>query len=426
MPDGAAVSIGKEGSLEAKAGRSKYTILILLFLGWCLGNMDRMVMSFAVIPIGKELSLSSSVIGLVMSSFFFGYALMQIPGGWLADRFGSRKVLLVIVFVWSIFTSMTGAAWSLVSLLAIRASFGLAEGSYTPSSIKMLTETFPRSEIGRAMSLFLTSSGLMTILVPILAGLMITTMGWRPMFYLIGSLGLILVILFWVLLKPTNLARPATSASAAAAAEGSDSAPRSIGQLLKLPVMWNIIILSFAVYTLTWGLSTWLPSYLVKARHLDLVSIGWLQIIPGIFMMGAMYVGGFFADKVKHNISKFLAAAASALVAVLLYLMFTCSTVTLFVVYQTIVYFIIGFLLTFIPAFMVKQVPDEVVGSASGIMNFGSQLAGLGTPLIIGVLIDAFKGSYFAAFCYLILFALVLIGAFLALRPVKAVEAAPG
>ena len=368
-----------------------------------------------------------------MSSFFFGYALMQIPGGWLADRFGSRKVLLVIVFVWSIFTSMTGAAWSLVSLLVIRASFGLAEGSYTPSSIKMLTETFPRSEVGRAMSLFLTSSGLMTILVPILAGLMITTMGWRPMFYLIGSLGLILVILFWILLKPTKLARPAAGtsrpaagATAVAGAEGSDSSPHSIGQLLKLPVMWNIIILSFAVYTLTWGLNAWLPSYLVKVRHLDLVSIGWLQIIPGISMMGAMYVGGFFADKVKHRTSKVLAAVASALAAVLLYLMFTCSTVTLFVVYQTIVYFIIGFLLTFIPAFMVKQVPDEVVGSASGIMNFGSQLAGLGTPLIIGLLIDAFKGSYFAAFCYLIFFALILIGAFLTLKPVKAAETAPG
>ena len=79
--------------------------------------MDRMVMSYAVVQIGKEFNLNASLIGLVLSSFFIGYAIMQIPGGWLADRFGSRKVLLVIVFVWSIFTGLTGSAWSLLSLL---------------------------------------------------------------------------------------------------------------------------------------------------------------------------------------------------------------------------------------------------------------------------------------------------------------------
>jgi MFS family permease len=339
---------------------------------------------------------------------------MQIPGGWLADKFGSRKVLLVIVFVWSIFTSMTGMAWSLASLLVIRASFGLAEGSFSPATIKMLSETFPKSENGRALSIFLTSSGLMTILVPILAGLMITRMGWRPMFYLIGAIGIVLVVLFWIFLKPKPAAREAV------AARGSDSAPHSIRQLLKLPMMWNIVVLSFAVYTLTWGLNTWLPSYLVKSRHLDLVSIGWLQIIPGIAMMVAMFMGGLSLDKMEHGTCKIIAAIGSACAAILLYLMYTCPTVALFVVYQTIVYFILGFLLTFMPAYLVKQVPADVVGSASGIMNFGSQLAGLGTPLVIGLLIDAFKGSFVGAFSYLILFAVILIAAFLVLKPLEA------
>jgi MFS family permease len=418
MAIGAAAVIGKEKSVK-KEGYSKYVILALVFVGWCLGNMDRMVMSFAVVPIGKEFNLSASVIGLVMSSFFLGYAIMQIPGGWLADKFGSRKVLLSIVFVWSIFTSLTGAAWSIMSMLVIRATFGLAEGSFAPASIKMLSQTFPKTENGRALSIFMTSSGLMTILVPILAGVMITTMGWRPMFYLIGSIGVILTVLFWIFLKPRYL----TQEKPAALTSG---APHSIGALLKLPMMWNIIILSFAVYTLTWGLNTWLPSYLVRVRHLNLVSIGWLQIIPGIFMMVAMYLGGLALDKVKLGACKTLAVVGSACAAVLLYLMYTCLAVPLFVLYQTLVYFILGFLLSFLPAFLVKQVPAAVVGSASGIMNFGSQLAGLGTPLIIGILVDIFKGSFFAAFCYLIAFAIILIGAFLTLKPLKTAGQAAG
>jgi sugar phosphate permease len=409
------VRVDPQSGLKAKPRRtySKYTILILIFAGWCLGNMDRMVMSYAVVSIAKEFQLNASLIGLVLSSFFIGYAIMQIPGGWLADRFGSRKVLNIIVVVWSVFTGLTGSAWSLMSLLIIRVAFGFSEGSFSPSAVKMISETFPKKETGRAISIFLMASGLMTIVVPLLAAVMMTSMGWRNMFYLIGACGLVLMVLFWIFLKP----RPKAEEAVAPQAQASGAEPHTIGQLLKMPMVWDIIVVSFGVYTLSWGLNTWIPSYLVKVRHLSLMSIGWLQIIPGIAMMGGMFLSGIILDKMKPAAYKMISIAASVVSAVMLYLMYSCQTVPLFITYQTIVYLMIGFLIVFMPAFLVKHVPSDVVGSATGLSTFGSQLAGLVTPVVIGVLVDAFKGSFVAAFGYLIAFALVSVVCFAVLKP---------
>lgn len=98
----------------------KYVIITMLFLGWSLGNFDRFIMNYAILGISKDLHFSASETGIVLSSFFAGYAIMQIPGGWLADRFGFRKIIITALLAWSIFTVLTGFAWSLLSIILIR------------------------------------------------------------------------------------------------------------------------------------------------------------------------------------------------------------------------------------------------------------------------------------------------------------------
>ncbi|HQR91683.1 MAG TPA: MFS transporter, partial [Caulobacter sp.] len=106
----------------------------LLYLAFCISYIDRAAMSLALTQVGKEFSLKPDELGAVLSIFFLGYALMQIPGGWLADRFGSKYVVIVTIAAWSVFTILTSQAWSLVSLLAIRFIFGLAEGGFPSAS----------------------------------------------------------------------------------------------------------------------------------------------------------------------------------------------------------------------------------------------------------------------------------------------------
>jgi MFS family permease len=395
-----------------KPGQSKVVILILLFLGWCLGNMDRYVMSYAVVPIAKEFSLSSSLVGVVLSAFFIGYVIMQIPGGWLADRFGSRKVLNVIVFVWSVFTGLTGTAWSLLSLVVVRVVFGLSEGSFSPAAFKMLSEVYPKKERGLAISILLSSGSIIGVVVPVLSGLMITKIGWRGMFYAIGLVGIVVVVLFLFFLKPRVIQEEAPATAQAKAAE-----PHSMGALFRMPMVWTLIVVEFAVYTLMWGTVTWMPSYLSRVRHLGLMSIGWLQAIPALGSVLIMYVSGVAFDKLKPSANKVISIVASAIGAVMLYLMFVCPTVPLFILYETIFSLMLGYLVPYMPTVLMKAVPSDVAGSAIGIVNVAAQLGGLVTPLVIGVLVDLFKGSFVAAFGYLIVFAVISLVCFAILKP---------
>lgn len=398
---------------EKESGFSKIVILILLFLGWCLGNMDRLAMSYGVVPISKEFNLSSSLVGLILSSFFIGYVLMQIPGGWLADKLGAKKVLNVIVFVWSIFTGLTGAAWGFVALIVIRILFGLSEAPFSPAAFRMIADVFPKKENGRAISILLSSGSLVAIVVPVLSSLMITKLGWRAMFYVIGGLGVVVVVLFLVFLKP----RPIHEAKPAPMAESAAPEPKNLGELFKLPMVWTLIIVEFSVYTLLWGTTTWIPSYLVSARGLGLMSIGALQAIPALGSVIIMYVSGVLLDKLKAKANKAISIVATAIAALMLYLMFVCPTVALFITYETIFSIMLGYLVPYMPTVLMKAVPAEVSGSAIGIVNVAAQLGGLVTPLVIGVLVDLFHGSFVAAFAYLIAFAVIALVCFAVLKP---------
>ncbi|SIR55952.1 Major Facilitator Superfamily protein [Peribacillus simplex] len=179
----------------------KYVIIILLFLGWSIGNFDRFFMNYAILGISEDLHLSASQTGIVLSSFFAGYALMQIPGGWLADRFGFRKIIIMAVFAWSVFTILSGMAWSFMSLILIRFLFGLGEGSFFPSASKGIASWFPQNERSRAMSFMLTSGTIMGVITPIIGTQSMQTIGWRTIFYIAGAIGIIFAFLYVFFIK---------------------------------------------------------------------------------------------------------------------------------------------------------------------------------------------------------------------------------
>ena len=175
------------GLEELVSARTRNWILALLFLGWALGNLDRYIMNYAILHITEDLHLSASSTGILLSSFFAGYAIMQLPGGWLADRFGARKVLMTAVIIWSIFTGLTGAAWSMASMIIIRFLFGIGEGGFQPSSSKIIAQTFPKEGRARAMSIMLSSGGIIALIIPVLSVTLLTTIGWRTTFVIMGE-----------------------------------------------------------------------------------------------------------------------------------------------------------------------------------------------------------------------------------------------
>lgn len=146
---------------------------------------------------GADLSLTATETGLVLSSFFLGYALMQMPGGLLADKFGAKRILLIAVIVWSIFTGLTAVAWSLGALIVVRFLFGIGEGGFQPSASKIISTSFPENERSRTMSIMISSGAIMALLVPIISAYLLETIGWQAIFVIAGLLGVFIAFLYW-------------------------------------------------------------------------------------------------------------------------------------------------------------------------------------------------------------------------------------
>lgn len=383
------------------SARKRNGILALLFLGWALGNLDRYIMNYAVVAITEDLNLSASSTGLLLSSFFLGYALMQLPGGWLADRFGARRVLIAAVILWSIFTGLTGVAWSLASMVVIRFLFGIGEGGFQPASSKIISQGFPHDQRARAMSIMLSSAGITALIVPLLSVGLLTAIGWRMTFIIFGLIGAVIAILYWYFIKLPN------SVDEPNAKNTSTTTAVPFKLLFKTPLMLNLFIAYFTLYAVNWGLATWIPTYLVTVRELDLFSMGWMQTIPGVAQLIGMYTAGYIIDKLSGGREKVAGAFACVAISVLLYFMFTASSVAAFIVYQTIIMLVLSFVVILLPAIVLKKLPTSVAGSGMGLVNTGGQLAGFITPLAIGFIVDLFNGSFNAAFWMLIIFAFI-------------------
>ncbi|MDN3014680.1 MFS transporter [Paenibacillus sp. BSR1-1] len=392
----------------------KYVIIILLFLGWSIGNFDRFFMNYAILGISKDLQLSASQTGIVLSSFFAGYALMQIPGGWLADRFGFRKIIVMAVLAWSVFTILSGMAWSFMSLILIRFLFGIGEGSFFPSASKGIASWFPQNERSRAMSFMLTSGTIMGVITPIIGTQSMQTIGWRMIFYIAGAIGIIFTLLYVFFLKEQK-------GSTEGKIENPSKNKAPLRDVLKTPIIWNLFFAYFAIYAVQWGLMAWMPTYLVKARHLDLTSVGYISAIPAVAGIIAMLASGYILDKLPEGKDKVIAAIFAVLTAVFLYLMAFAPNIAMFAVYQSVVTVFMSFNIILIISAPLKMLSEEVVGTANGFINTGAQFAGVLTPMLIGFLVDAFDGSYTVAFIMLIMFALLCAGSLFLIRSKKEV-----
>ncbi|MFJ8258734.1 MFS transporter [Peribacillus asahii] len=384
------------------------TLVGLLFLGWALGNLDRYLMNYAVVYIGEDLSLTSTETGLILSSFFLGYALMQLPGGIMADKFGAKRILLIAVIAWSIFTGLTAVAGTLGVLLVIRFLFGIGEGGFQPSASKIISTSFPENERSKVMSIMLSSSGIMGMLVPIISAALLVTIGWRAFFVIAGLLGIVIALLYREFVPKDEVVQQS--------ADGLQ-VRGILGDLFKMPLMWSLVVAYFTIYAVNWGLNTWMPTYLSDVRGLDLVSIGWLQMIPGIITIGALLVSGYVIDKVDLKVNRIIGAVCALLLAGFLLLMFNAESITLFITYQCIIMLLMTYVLLLLPSFVLKKIPSNYAGTAMGMANTGGQLAGFVTPTLIGFMVDAFDGSYDAAVWMLVVISVICVASILTISP---------
>lgn len=396
-------------------------VIIAVLFCYLVAWLDRMAISMALPYIGKEFNLSATALGGILSAFFIGYAGCQIPGGWLADKFGPRRVITAALAVWSLFTAFTGMVTNITQLLIVRFVFGAGEGVFPGPVWKIVGSWFSKKDRGTANSCVLTSTTLGPALTPLIVAPLIAAFGWRAVFYVLGFLGVVCVYISWryIVDRPEDYPgiskaeverikeQRAADEAASAGLEQSIAPKASFWDLIKEPRVW---VMFFGVFFLTvpiWGYMTWLPTYLVKVRGLTLAKMSIAASIPFFVATVGMLLSGWMSDKFFRGRRRYLVIAAELVGAFCLYLFYTTPSVEYATLYQSLAAGFLFMALGSIWALPVIYLPENLMGSGSGFVNTGGQLGGLVAPFAIGLVIDWTGGNYDAAFKLLALSCLI-------------------
>lgn len=393
--------------------KHRYTVLMIMFATYLLCYMDRMVMASAIPFIADEFGLSPLEMGGVMSAFFFSYAILQIPGGVLADKFGSRPVLTFGIAWWSIFTAVTGWASSLSSMIAIRVIFGIGEGIFPPAAFKTIASWFPKKEVGRANGFMLTTNSLGPALAPLFVSALVVAWGWRSVFFSLFIPGIIIAALVWVYVKSSPSESKYMSQNELAeyqedTAEDIVAAKKlGLSELVKMPLVWWCFLTLFFYNIAFGGIASWLPTYLLKSRGFGITQMGIGASLP--FFMGTIgyYISGHLSDKYFKNSRQIPVIIGAVIGAV-----FTCLTVlapsgVMAVVFQMIGFFFITIGSGAIFTLPVAALPSAVVGSAMGVVNTAGQIAGFLSPLIVGYMLTVTNNNFHIVFYFFVVCLLI-------------------
>ncbi|MBV9631911.1 MAG: MFS transporter [Xanthobacteraceae bacterium] len=407
------------------ASYGRWYILGLICLMYLITYLDRVNISTAAPAISQEFGFNKITMGAIFSAFVWAYALFQVPGGWLNDRFGARTVLTSIVAYWSVMTAATAAATSGVSFIIVRFLFGAGEAGAFPGATRAMQLWYPRQERGLIQGLTHSASRLGAAIAPPIVVLIITTLGWRSVFYICGAVGFVWAV--WWYLSYRNLPEEHGLVNEAELREirgvdehGNINPPimeRSAanvpwGILLRSPNMWAIMCAYFTYVYCLYIFLSWLPSYLVEARHFTLLKVGFLASLPLFAGVIGDTAGGLATDwLLKRTGNTRFARRVVAIVGLLGCAVFIVPAALTENAY-TAVYCLTGAMFflecTIGPSWAVPMdAGGKYSGTVSGMMNMAGNFGGAMSPLVFGFL--AYYGNWQAPF--VVAAALLVIGA---------------
>jgi sugar phosphate permease len=373
--------------------KRRYTVLSILFAAYMLCYLDRMVMASAIPFIALDFHLSATAMGVVLSAFFAGYALMQIPGGVLADRLGPRPVLVAGIAWWSVFTALTGFVNGIGTLLTVRVVFGLGEGPFPAAASKTLANWFPARELGRASGLQQASTYLGAAIAPLIVASLIPVVGWRAIFSCLFLPGVVLAILVWRYVGD----RPIHAGYVTNQAVDNAGLGKPKGDLrvsFKTPaVRWCAASL-FLSNVVSWGLMNWLPTYLLRAKGYSVAEMGILASVTNFAGAAGFVLGGYVCD--KYFIGRLRVPLALGLFSSAVFTYLAAILPGRGEAVACLVLVFIGLNISFTAIFTLPLVivPKHAVGGAFGIVNTAGQLAGVLAPTLVGSLLDLTNGNF--------------------------------
>ena len=272
----------------------RHLVLAALFVLSLILYIDRAAISTAKGPIAAELALSDAQMGAVFSAFALGYAAAQIPSGWLADRIGPRRALAIVVVLWSLFTSLTGAMRRLTPLLAVRFLFGVAEAGAFPGSARVFYNWLPAAERGIGNGILFSGALLGGAVAFPIGAWLLEHHSWRGTFYILGIPGVLWAICWMIWFRDYPRERIAPEAAGAVG-------ERSVGSILRSRGILLAMVQYFAGNFTFYICISWMHPYLIEQYGLTPSQAARYSTIPLLCGASANWVAGFVVDSLYKS-----------------------------------------------------------------------------------------------------------------------------
>lgn len=404
-----------------RASRARFGMLALIATGTLVNYLDRTILGIAAPALTRELGLNSAVMGVVFSAFSWSYAASQVPGGIFLDRFGTRLTYALSVGFWSLFTLLHALAGGLASLLGLRLALGISEAPCFPANSRVVATWFPQSERAFATAVYTVGEYVgLAFLSPVLFWLL-ASYGWRSLFIVCGILGFLFVIAWLAKYREPTDHKGVNAAELDLIAAGGGLVGKTksatidwskAGKLLGFRQMWGICIGQFAGNSTLVFFLTWFPTYLATERQMGFLKIGFYAVLPFIAASVGVLFGGWWSDTMLRrgkspNVARKLPIITGLLLASTIILANFVESNAAVIAILSLAFFAQG--MAALGWTLVSDIaPEGMLGLTGGVFNLAANLAGIVTPLVIGVIVAA-TGSFFYALAFV--GGLALVGA---------------
>lgn len=385
-------------------------MIVLCFAATTINYVDRAVIAVAAPFMQRDLHLDPAIMGFVLGAFFWTYAVMQIPAGWVVDRIGARITYAVSVAWWSLFTASTAFAGSAAAIFGCRFMLGVGEAGAYPSNVKVAALWFPTRERGLAAGIFDSGSRTGSALsLPIVSAL-VYGFGWRAAFILTGLVGLAWVAV-WLAVYRDPARHPGIDAAQLAALRAAQPATPASGpaiswiSLFGYRTVWAMMAGFFCLNFVFYFYTTWFPTYLVQARGFSLRQLGLLGMLPGLAAIPSSWIGGFISDRLYRRGWSLTAARKTCLVGGMM--LSSVITLSAFVTSDAaaLACFTVAYMGIAVAGANIWSLPADIaptpahVASLSGIQNAAANLAGIVTATFTGLMLSITRGSFVVPLC---------------------------
>jgi ACS family glucarate transporter-like MFS transporter len=399
--------------IQPKKSKMRWCVAAMMWAAIAINYIDRTVLSAAAPKIQAEYGLGPMEMGVVLSAFFWSYALLQLPAGYLADRFGQKKTLGLAVLWWSLATAVTGIATGFKSLIGLRIALGVGEAAAYPSNAGIAAKWFPRGERATVAGIFDSGSKFGgAIALPMIVWLM-SLYGWKQTFAIVGGLGVVWAVVWWWMFRETPAQHPGVNQAelahirggqAQSAAEDS-TMPMKWYELFRHRNIWAMCIGFFMINYNSYFFITWLPTYLVKERHMGLLQMGFMASLPLVVSMFVEVLAGWLSDKVYKS-GKFSITAIRKTFLVVGLVMASSIGFAAFAesAMMAVILLCVAKSGTTVAASQVWALPGDVAprnmtSMVAGVQNSISNLGGVIGPIVTGAIVGA-TGSFVPALLF--------------------------